>query len=154
MDSGGSEMRKFIFFSIGLGAAVCMVTFFSQDEASSRRRKIVRPPKLRASVIFPKAEDSTLLSVSFSHASHSRVGYKKCDTCHNDEVFSEKQELNSNKITMDAINEGKFCGHCHNGKTKTEDGERTIFGPKEGRIPQCVLCHNVKMRKPPITTAK
>lgn len=140
-------MRKLFFFSIGLILAAGIVIMLSDEEAQSRRFK--RPPKLRSTIIFPKAEGSEHLGVSFSHTSHFRfLESKNCHDCHDDKMFAEAQEMNSNKITMDAIYAGKFCGHCHNGKSKTKDGKRTIFAPKDGSTPQCVYCHSVKLRKP------
>jgi c(7)-type cytochrome triheme protein len=47
----------------------------------------------------------------FPHSMH-RVGYK-CAACH-DVLFPMK--AGSSKFTMDAIQEGKSCGTCHNGK--------------------------------------
>ena len=46
----------------------------------------------------------------FPHAVH-RVAYK-CAACH-DGLFPMK--AGSAKVTMDAIQEGKSCGTCHNG---------------------------------------
>ncbi len=48
---------------------------------------------------------------TFPHWFH-RIRYK-CYACH-PAVFEMK--AGANKITMDAIGEGKFCGVCHNGK--------------------------------------
>ena len=135
-------MRKLFFFSLGLVSAFLIVILYSNYEASSR----TKPPKLRATIIFPKAKESTYLGISFSHASHARLGYKKCTSCHNDEVFSKDKAMMANKITMEDINNGKFCGHCHNGKLKNKEGE-LVFGPKVDNVPHCVLCHNVKDRK-------
>lgn len=47
----------------------------------------------------------------FPHWFH-RIRYK-CYACH-PSVFEMK--AGANKVTMDAIGEGKFCGVCHNGK--------------------------------------
>ena len=44
---------------------------------------------------------------------------------------------------MDEIYEGKWCGHCHNGKLLTARG-LPVFAPREDSLEQCVLCHNVK----------
>ena len=38
----------------------------------------------------------------------------KCHVCHDAIVV---MKAGANEITMDAIQEGKFCGTCHNGKT-------------------------------------
>ena len=38
----------------------------------------------------------------------------KCYVCH-DEIF--KMKLGADKIDMDEVRDGKFCGKCHDGKT-------------------------------------
>ena len=38
----------------------------------------------------------------------------KCYVCH-DDIF--KMKLGADKIDMDEVRDGKFCGKCHNGKT-------------------------------------
>ena len=48
----------------------------------------------------------------FPHWAH-RIQFK-CHVCH-DAITVMK--AGANPITMDAIQEGKFCGVCHNGKT-------------------------------------
>ena len=48
----------------------------------------------------------------FSHSLH-RMQFK-CHVCH-DAITVMK--AGANPITMDAIQEGKYCGVCHNGKT-------------------------------------
>ncbi len=47
----------------------------------------------------------------FPHAIH-RIAYK-CGACHSG-LFPMK--AGSTQVTMDAIQEGKSCGTCHNGK--------------------------------------
>lgn len=51
----------------------------------------------------------------FPHWFH-RIRYK-CYACH---PTPFKMKAGADKITMDAIAEGKFCGLCHNGKTAWE----------------------------------
>jgi c(7)-type cytochrome triheme protein len=48
--------------------------------------------------------------VNFSHKFHTAAF--KCDQCH-PKVFAMKKT--QGKMTMDAMNNGKFCGSCHNG---------------------------------------
>ena len=48
---------------------------------------------------------------TFPHWVH-RMRYR-CYVCH-DDIFQMK--AGSNSITMEAIEQGKFCGTCHNGK--------------------------------------
>ena len=51
----------------------------------------------------------------------------KCYVCH-EAVFQMKAGANS--VTMDAIQQGKYCGACHNGKT--------AFAPM---FEHCSRCH-------------
>ena len=144
-------MRRAFFFLVGISAASVLLLLFSEKPASSARKR--RPPRLRGreAIVFKdiaKHEGQELLEVVFSHSSHARFGVKKCTICHNDEVFSEDQSLGANNITMDEIYQGKWCGYCHNGKTLNKEG-KPIFGPMDGKVRQCVLCHNVKARKKP-----
>lgn len=46
--------------------------------------------------------------VIFSHKVHTQ--WLTCNNCHN-KIF--KREAGSAKITMDAIDDGKYCGVCH-----------------------------------------
>lgn len=63
----------------------------------------------------------------FQHWVH-RVQYK-CPACHNDRVgFAMK--AGASPVTMDAIDDGKFCGACHKGKP--------AFG---SNFNTCVRCH-------------
>ncbi len=48
----------------------------------------------------------------FPHYVH-RMQFK-CHVCHDDIVV---MKAGANPITMEAIQSGKFCGACHNGKT-------------------------------------
>ena len=63
-------------------------------------------------VVFKRqgGEGGTPASV-FPHWFH-RIRYK-CYACH---PTPFEMKAGANKITMDAIQEGKFCGACHNGK--------------------------------------
>ena len=57
--------------------------------------------------------DEEFAPAVFPHWVH-RVKYK-CYVCHNDTV-GFKMKAGSAAITMDLIDEGKFCGACHKGK--------------------------------------
>ena len=61
----------------------------------------------------------------FPHAIH-RIAYK-CAACH-DDLFPMK--AGASKITMDAIQDGKSCGTCHNGVLAFESSFAT-----------CPRCH-------------
>ncbi len=57
-----------------------------------------------------KASDEVI----FHGDQHLKRGLK-CDDCHNKEMFKEKKK-GATVITMKAIQQGKLCGKCHNGK--------------------------------------
>ncbi|MBF0564947.1 MAG: cytochrome C [Nitrospirae bacterium] len=58
--------------------------------------------------------------VTFDGKTHTDSGLK-CTDCH-DKIFN--MHYGDAKMTMKALNEGKFCGQCHNGEKafKTSDG--------------------------------
>ena len=58
----------------------------------------------------PGTED--IPPATFSHSLH-RIQFK-CHVCH-DAITVMK--AGANPITMEAIQQGKYCGTCHNGKT-------------------------------------
>lgn len=51
-------------------------------------------------------------AVTYSHTVHLGKGYK-CTECHSGRF---KMKAGADKITMDDIKAGKFCGACHDGK--------------------------------------
>ncbi len=65
-------------------------------------------------IVFKREGGGTPPAV-FPHWFH-RIRYK-CYACH-PAIFQMK--AGADKITMDAIGQGKFCGVCHNGKTAWE----------------------------------
>ncbi len=71
--------------------------------------------------------DSKAGKVTFDGKAHADKGLK-CNDCHT-KIF--KMKKGSSAMTMAALNEGKFCGECHNGTKafKTND-------PKN-----CSKCH-------------
>jgi c(7)-type cytochrome triheme protein len=69
--------------------------------------------------------------VSFSHTTHvPKVG--KCTTCHMKDLKMKRG--GSGPITLDAKQEGKFCGACH-------DGETVMGGGAVFAIDECDKCH-------------
>lgn len=67
-------------------------------------------------------ETKTVGRVTFSHMVHGA----SCDICH-PQIFQKKN--NSNHTTMQAMEKGKSCGTCHNGKKAF-----SVTG-------NCVTCH-------------
>jgi c(7)-type cytochrome triheme protein len=78
----------------------------------------------------PRAEGSPG-AVTFSHAAHL-PHVQKCTRCHMRD-FKMKRGA-SGPITLEAKQEGKFCGACHDGKTRPGGG--TVFP-----IDECDRCH-------------
>jgi c(7)-type cytochrome triheme protein len=66
--------------------------------------------------------------VIFDGTAHATAG-AKCADCHSSGLF--KMKKGGDMITMAAMNEGKFCGACHNG-TKA-------FATKDAA--NCGKCH-------------
>lgn len=69
-------------------------------------------------------------TVTFSGKTHMEKG-NQCMDCHQD-TFEQKK--GSAKMTMAEMNEGKWCGKCHNGDT--------AFSTKDPR--SCMTCHKQK----------
>lgn len=84
--------------------------------------------EVQGDITFPRENavlgGKTPLAV-FPHWKHRM--YFTCTVCH-DTLF--KMQAGADRITMDAIRDGKFCAVCHNGKTAFEVGFDT-----------CELCH-------------
>ena len=86
---------------------------------------ITRPPDFA----MPKAESSPG-EVIFSHRAHAVVD--KCSTCHMRDF--KMQRGASGPVTLAAKQEGRFCGACHDGKTRA--GSTVVFP-----IDECDRCH-------------
>lgn len=78
----------------------------------------------------PRAESSPG-QVTFSHARHLARG-GKCTTCHMRDF--KLQRGASGPITLEAKQEGRFCGACHDGRT-------TAAGATVFPIDECDRCH-------------
>ena len=65
---------------------------------------------LKKDIEFPVVKDEG--KVVFSHEIHTEKQAMKCNTCH-PAIF--KMKKGGDAINMAAINDGKFCGTCHNG---------------------------------------
>ena len=60
-----------------------------------------------------KWENADAGETQFSHSAHLGMDFG-CDACHPD-LFKAKHL--GQKMTMDAMNKGEFCGACHDGNT-------------------------------------
>lgn len=69
--------------------------------------------------------------VTFSHDRH-RAKVNKCTTCHMQGFRMQRGQ--SGPITLEAKQEGKYCGACH-------DGKRAVGGAVVFAIDDCERCH-------------
>ena len=69
----------------------------------------------------------------FSHEKHAGELKLKCNECHTKlfQMKAGKTAEKSGKLTMEAMQQGKFCGACHNGEP--------VFSVKSEE--SCVRCH-------------
>lgn len=98
---------------------------------------------------------SDMGKVTFDGKVHAGKGFK-CTECHtNPKLFTMKK--GANKITMDAIYAGKFCGACHNGKKAFKASDEANCGkchkaekvaaPKAETSPAATDCASKAVKK-------
>jgi c(7)-type cytochrome triheme protein len=75
----------------------------------------------------------------FSHRVHVEDMGLDCDSCHPD-LFKQKRGAAeaAGDYTMKSLEEGKYCGACHDGDT--------AFGVKDPET--CITCHGSDMKQP------
>jgi c(7)-type cytochrome triheme protein len=79
---------------------------------------------------FSFEETKPLTPVPFSHKLHVTEKKLQCPECHV-KIFQMKKGTASPEMNMAKLNEGQFCGTCHNG-TKA-------FSTKDAK--SCMTCH-------------
>jgi len=79
---------------------------------------------------FSYEETKPLGLVTFSHKFHVTERKLQCPECHI-KPFQMKKLAASPQMTMAKLNEGQFCGSCHNGKK--------AFATKDAK--DCARCH-------------
>jgi c(7)-type cytochrome triheme protein len=121
-DTRGESFRRVA--GAGSVAAIALATALLSSGPGIAQLK--SPPDFT----FDKAENSPG-PVTFSHDKH-RAKVDKCTTCHMRD-FKMKRGA-SGPITLAAKQEGKYCGACHDGKTKI--GGAVVFP-----IDACDKCH-------------
>ena len=109
--------RAALGLPIGLVVAVAAV--------AAAPMPVSRPPDFA----MPKAESSPG-EVTFSHRAHGVVD--KCSSCHMRDF--KMQRGASGPVTLAAKQEGRFCGACHDGKSRI--GRAVVFP-----IDECDRCH-------------
>jgi c(7)-type cytochrome triheme protein len=75
----------------------------------------------------------------FSHKAHVMGVGLDCDSCHPD-IFAKERGVAAaaGDYTMESLEQGKYCGSCHDGDTAFG-----VTGPES-----CVTCHGSNMKKP------
>ena len=79
---------------------------------------------------FSYGEKNPLGAVPFSHKFHVTEKKLQCPDCHT-KVFQMKKMAAAAQLKMAKLNEGEFCGKCHDG-TKA-------FATKDAK--DCARCH-------------
>jgi c(7)-type cytochrome triheme protein len=129
--AGAAAARRAVLGALGLAALLAGASAFpAVAQAPARRAPEAAVMTVPPDFPMRKAESSPG-QVTFSHATH-RAAVGKCSTCHMRD-FKMKRG-GSGPITLDAKQEGRFCGACHDGKT-TLNG-RVVFP-----IDDCDKCH-------------
>ncbi len=114
------RLRLFLGFALVIGFTIGMLAVAPEVSAI----------KIPADFTIEGAKDSPG-PVTYSHEKHKEK-FPKCNACHT-KVFKMKKGK-SGPLTMAAMNEGKFCGACHDGKQ--------AFSVKDEA--SCNKCHTKK----------
>jgi c(7)-type cytochrome triheme protein len=91
-----------------------------------------RLPRLPKAFAFAQTGDSPGV-VGFNHASHVDEAQPACTACHPRlfRILKPGLAAEGGAITHDAMNKGRACGACHDGKK--------AFGTDD-----CTMCHRVQ----------
>lgn len=126
-------------FFLTLGLLVAATSYLSGVDAADKKTGgdivFLMPKKVPAG-----QEYIADRHVVFGHSVHDKAKIK-CTACHKRSVGFSLMKLGKNKVSMDAIYEGKQCGSCHNG----EDA----FAVEKDNQESCAKCHNARLRPAP-----
>src|SRR3990170_4565708 len=125
--------RLLIAFTIVVAAAAPLPSeqAFSGGLMQLRNMPPTLPPEEYGNTVLNRlAEKNGQQKVVFPHWSH-RSKFT-CRVCHLELEFGMR--LGETPITEKLIREGRYCGHCHNGKT--------AFAPKGPEGENCKRCHS------------
>ncbi len=98
-----------VAFPIATGCGHCHQGMPGGAKAATAKAKPIRP--VREDIVMARKGIGGIPPAMFPHLPH-RVLYR-CYACH-DQIF--KMQRGTNAVTMDLIDDGKYCGACHNGK--------------------------------------
>ena len=128
-------MKKILFLA-SLMILTCALSF-AQDGVKKKRQRAYDYGQV---ILSNFSEKAGLPPVTFNHWTH-RSKYT-CRLCHLDLAFEMRP--NATEISADDIQQGFYCGACHNG-TSRHDGQ-TIFAAcdttqKPSKTTNCERCH-------------
>lgn len=109
-----------------LVASVAAATLLVAPQLALPGPAEVRVP---ADLTLPRGENSPG-QVAFSHRTHLAAG-ERCSACHMRDLKMKRGA--SGPVTLEAKQEGRFCGSCHDGATRRG---RVVFP-----IDECDRCH-------------
>lgn len=135
------NVNKKIILAFGAAACICLLGAGSA---------LTNPEKAETgkSLVGTKGSYGTTETVitlaelpMFSHKKHVMEAGLDCDSCHPD-VFQKKRgaAAEAGDYTMAALEEGRYCGTCHDGDTAFG-----VTGPQS-----CVTCHGSNMQQPQV----
>ena len=116
MESPIFTRHRFGRYLLGMASLLALLTLFAPLPVSAKYGDVT---------LNKRAEKSGVRPVIFPHWFH-RIRYN-CTVCHTEVGF--KMRVGADDIRMADINNGKFCGVCHN--------DQIAWGSKN-----CNLCHS------------
>jgi c(7)-type cytochrome triheme protein len=132
-------MRRWLAVAVTL-VIVCAAPAGAEEAPGRKRRP--QPQEYGRVVLSANATRARMAGVAFDHWVH-RARYT-CRVCHVDLGFAMAQGASNVRAADNA--RGHFCGACHDGRKKAEDGH-AIFPacavPADPDQPYCQRCHSV-----------
>ncbi len=76
----------------------------------------------------PVVWETPVKGVIFDHKIHTMEAELSCDDCH-DDIFEMETGIasESEDFTMEAMEDGEYCGTCHDGETAFSSSSRCTF---------------------------
>ncbi len=118
---------NFRYLSVAAAAMVVTMIALWLGADLARGGEVPVPPD------FSYGEKNPLGAAPFSHKFHVTEKKLQCPDCHT-KIFQMKKMAAASQMKMKALNEGEFCGKCHDG-TKA-------FATKDAK--SCNRCHRKK----------
>ncbi len=131
------SIRNKLYVSIGLAVALGLVS--SAGVLASAEKETSPTAEMLQSWGAAEVVANEPADAMFKHQTHVVDLEFDCDSCHPDTFQKKRGAAEANgDYTMAALEEGQYCGICHDGDT--------AFGVKEPDT--CVTCHGSDMTPP------